>query len=486
MSALAGKLLERPKPVVVAAGLATAVCISVGVALEIWLLAIAPLGILFALLLIYDYRLAYYLLFFSIPFSIEVSVPGGLTTNLPSEPLMLVLMGCFLISAPVNRPLEFAFLRHPVCLLLGVGLFWALFCTFFSVDTLKSVKFLLAKSWYLVSFLLLTGAIVRSLADLKRILWVFGASLGLVLLVIMGKHAAHSFSFEKVNEATNPFFLNHVIYAATLAVFVPYAVWLWQRAKGRPVQRMLAFGLFLLLLVTVGLAYTRTSWLSLPVALLFLLVLRFNFTRFALALALAGVLAGATYVTYQNNYLLFAPEYEKTVFHEGDLEKHLEATVNFEDVSGMERVYRWVAAVRMWRQNPVVGTGPSTFYPEYQRYTVSSFRTYVSDNPEKSTTHNYFLLMLAEQGIIGLALFVALVFYALLLGQRLYRTALNRELRQTTVAATLSLVILVFHLLLNELIEVDKTGSFFFFSLALLVRIDLWQKAHRELLEPAG
>src|SRR5690606_24498381 len=98
----------------------------------------------------------------------------------------------------------------------------------------------------------------------------------------------------------------------------------------------------------------------------------------------------------------------------------------------------------------------------------------------------YFLLKLAEQGIIGLLLFAGLVFYALLLGQRLYRTALNRELRQTTVAATLSFVIIVFHLLLNELIEVDKTGSFFYISLALLVRIDLWQKAHSELLEPTA
>lgn len=141
----------------------------------------------------------------------------------------------------------------------------------------------------------------------------------------------------------------------------------------------------------------------------------------------------------------------------------------------MERVYRWVAAARMVADRPLVGSGPATFYPEYKRYTVRSFRTFVSGNPEKSTAHNYFLLQLAEQGIPGFVLFVTLMGWALLTAERLYYRARHRpDVRRVVLAAALSLVIIIFHLTLNELVEVDKIGSIFFVCLALLVRADSW------------
>ena len=62
----------------------------------------------------------------------------------------------------------------------------------------------------------------------------------------------------------------------------------------------------------------------------------------------------------------------------------------------MERVYRWVAATRMFKDHPWMGFGPGNFYPYYMHYTLSDFETYVSDNPERSTAHNYPLLLLAE------------------------------------------------------------------------------------------
>jgi O-antigen ligase len=182
-----------------------------------------------------------------------------------------------------------------------------------------------------------------------------------------------------------------------------------------------------------------------------------------------------TYEVSGDNYMELAPNYERTIFNGKNFEKHLEATYKMQDVSGMERVYRWVAAARMIAEKPLVGSGAATFYPEYKRYTLKSFRTYVSDNPEKSTTHNYFLLQLAEQGIPGFLLFVSLIVTTLLLAERLYHRSQQRpEVRRVVLAATLSFVVIVFHLTLNELVEVDKIGPVFFICLALLVRADSW------------
>nr|WP_246558687.1 O-antigen ligase family protein [Hymenobacter piscis] len=222
-------------------------------------------------------------------------------------------------------------------------------------------------------------------------------------------------------------------------------------------------------------SYTRASVLSVPVAGLYYGVIRLRQTRLLLAGVLVAALAGATYFLSQNNFMLYAPDFEKTIFNGENFEKHLEATYKLEDVSGMERVYRWVAASRMAADKPLVGSGPSTFYPEYKRYTVRSFRTYVSDNPERSTTHNYFLLLLAEQGFPGMLLFVALVGAAFITIETLYhRTRPGTPPRYVLLASGLSFVIIVFHLLLNELVEVDKIGSFFFINLALLIRVGTW------------
>jgi O-antigen ligase len=111
---------------------------------------------------------------------------------------------------------------------------------------------------------------------------------------------------------------------------------------------------------------------------------------------------------------------------------------------------------------------------------VKSFRTYVSDNPEKSTVHNYFLLQLAEQGVIGLLLFMALVAYILILPQTLYHRTKNPEMRAVIIGAALCLIIIIFHLTLNELVEVDKIGSFYFISIAFLIKLDIWTKEEKK------
>ena len=204
-------------------------------------------------------------------------------------------------------------------------------------------------------------------------------------------------------------------------------------------------------------------------------MMRLRLTKVVLiAVAVSGAV-GVSYVVRGDNSMEFAPDYERTVFNGQNFEKHLAATYKLQDVSGMERVYRWVAASRMIADKPLVGSGAATFYPEYKRYTLKSFRTYVSDNREKSTTHNYFLLQLAEQGIPGFLLFVILMATALLRAERLYHRARPwPEIRRVVLAATLSLVIIIFHLTLNELVEADKIGSVFFVCLALLIRAETW------------
>ncbi len=430
------------------------------------------LGLLVAFV---EWRWLFYGLFATLAFSREIDLPGGLSMDVPSEPLMLALTACVWGALLLGQGrLTAREWRHPLVVLLALMLLWSAAGIYFSVDTTKSVKYVLAKVWYLTPFVLGTLLVVRRPADAWRVLGVYAAGATVATLYVVARHAAYRFSFDTINFAVRPFFRNHVTYATVLALLLPFVLLGagavrpgWARRVWQASVVVLLFGLFT--------SYTRASMLALPVAGLYYWVLRWRLT-WALLLALAlGVGGTVFYFAHDSTFMLYTPDYDKTTFNGHDFGKHLEATYKLQDASGMERVYRWVAAAHMVAEKPWVGSGPATFYPEYKRHAVSSFRTYVSGNPEKSTAHNYFLLQLAEQGIPGFALFVALVGAALLAAERLYHRAARRpEVRRVVLAAALSLVVIVFHLTLNELVEVDKIGSVFFVCLALLVRANSW------------
>jgi len=146
----------------------------------------------------------------------------------------------------------------------------------------------------------------------------------------------------------------------------------------------------------------------------------------------------------------------------------------------MERVYRWVAAIRMYKEHPYMGFGPGNFYPYYKSYTLSSFETYVSDNPERSTAHNYLLLLLVEQGTIGLGIFIFLTAVIFIYGEKVYHRIKNEDDKKIAMMLLLVLSMVYVNLTLSDMLETDKVGPFFFFCIALLAAVDI---RNRKLLK---
>jgi O-antigen ligase len=184
----------------------------------------------------------------------------------------------------------------------------------------------------------------------------------------------------------------------------------------------------------------------------------------ATALFFTAIIA---YISTRDNWLVFAPDYEKTISHTS-FDNLLEATVKLEDISTMERVYRWVAASYMIKERPVTGFGPGCFYTFYKNYTVSSFKTYVSDNPEKSGIHNYFLMITVEQGLPGLFFYLLFCVVVMLQGESLYHSTHVPWRRNMMMAALLCFVLTNLLMLMNDFVETDKIGSLFIMSAAIL------------------
>src|SRR5688500_18842426 len=107
------------------------------------------------------------------------------------------------------------------------------------------------------------------------------------------------------------------------------------------------------------------------------------------------------------------------MFHR-DFRDHLIATYQLRDQSTAGRLNPWVDGVRIVKEKPFRGFGPGSFYNRYKPFTITSFKTWVSSNPERSTVHNYFLLVATEQGLFGLILLLVLLGVAIFVAERLY------------------------------------------------------------------
>ena len=442
-------------------------CSSAALYAETWAIAAVPLVLIGAVLVIKDVRILYYGFFALLPFSIEVEV-GPLGTDLPSEPMMLALTGVgILLFAQHFRSISSRYLTHPITMLLLLHLSWILVTSIFSLTPVYSFKFLVAKIWYIIPFYFLGFYMLRSHTDCHRLFKMIGIFLTIAVCIVLTRHAMLGFTFDTSNTVVYPIFRNHVSYAAIIVTILPYmwVLWVTERKK----WQLLAIAI---LVIGTYFSYTRAAHLCIFIMLGAYFVFKYNYGKLAISASLALGILFSCYMVSNNNFLRFAPDFDKTITHD-NFENLVEATYKLEDISTMERVYRWVAGGYMIGRRPVLGVGPGGFYHNYTKHTVTSFETYVSDNPEKSGIHCYYLMVWVEQGTPGFLIFMALCIVLLIYGERTFRASTAIADRRIIIAATLSTVSICALCLINDLIETDKVGPFFFINAAIIVLYDL-------------
>ncbi|MFN8310410.1 MAG: O-antigen ligase family protein [Chitinophagales bacterium] len=432
-------------------------------------LAAAPLLVAVMAWGILNYKSLYFFLLIMIPCSIEYFFSSSLATDLPTEPLMVGLMLItFAVLALQGDKLPRAYFLHPLILTLGLHYFWILITAINSENILHSAKIFLAKTWYITTFTILTSILIKTRKDLQRLFWcIFIPLLVLTVITVLRHGLLYQFGFTEVNKCVTPYFRNHVAYAAILSVFFPMVLLArsWY-ARGSWTRFWLNVSL-VFLVAAIYLSFTRTAMLALLAMIPFYFMVKWRLTRVALAVLAVALTVVVVHTVHDNHYMKYAPDFQATVYHD-DFNSHLSSTFEGKDVSSMERVYRWVAAMRMSRERPWMGVGPGNFFDYYKSYTVLNFETYISENEERSTVHNYFLLMLTEQGAIGLAIFLLLAAVIFIYGEKLYLQVQGEANKRTVMALLLVLLSVFVNLLLSDMMETDKVGPFFFIALGLL------------------
>ncbi|HEX6193180.1 MAG TPA: O-antigen ligase family protein [Chitinophagaceae bacterium] len=445
--------------------------LAVAVYLENYYLVLVP----FALLLLYaawnNPRFIFLLLLFSLPFSFEYNFTPLLGTDIPDEGLML-LASFVAIAGLINSKASNTrnIINHPLVILLFLHLAWIVITAIVSTDHLVSFKYVLSKGWYIGAFVLAPLLIWNDKQDITVAAKVLVAGITIVVVMIIIKHSLLDLTFANVNDAVSPFFRNHVNYSSMLVCLLP-VVFAFYSGSRRWVRIFLIM-LIMLLLAALFFSYARGAWVAMVSGAIALLMIhkRRIVTTYILCLLLAiGLLQ---WLRADDRYLRYSHQFSTTIFHK-DFREHLVATYKLKDVSTAERFYRWIAGVRMVKDNPLTGVGPNTFNQHYKPYAIPAYKTWVSDNKEHSTIHNYFLLLIVEQGLPGLIFFIVLLGAMLYYAQSMYHRATDRMVKKIALTTGVMIVMIATVNFLSDLVETDKVGSLFFLCLAVLVVIDM-------------
>ncbi len=413
----------------------------------------AGLGLAFMLLSYAHPDLAWCLVWLAFPFSIEMLFPGGHALQVPTEPMMFAALPAFLARAILagGIPWPRSALHVPLAVLGGAMLLSI------ALGPYAMVGF---KAWIISAVYVIFAYlyVVMSWRDPSRAMrwvpWMVAAGAawavyGITRIVLGGGTAQIAYG------AARPFFTEHGAYAAYLAMILPLGLLLTLERTG---WRRSAYGAATIAMtLAVLLSRTRASWVGLGVVLPAIVALWSWRRRSLKPVALVGALAVITAVVLVG------------IGTGNDLERHARSITSEHDVSNLERVNRWLAAIGMVEARPALGFGYASYayvYPDFRRKTIITELAYQHMSP-----HSELFRLLAESGVIGFLAACWLLGVAVRAGWRVFRRSADPRARLLALAALAALGTYAVHGLFRTYIDLEKVAVPFWASLGVLAAL---------------
>jgi putative inorganic carbon (hco3(-)) transporter len=445
-------------------------------------LSLLPAVILMVWLIIYYPSKVLLFIAFATPLSLKVTFENlGLSINLPTEPLMIMMMGLFWLKVFLDADYDIKILRQPITIVIIFNLAWILITSCTSSMPIVSFKFFIARFWFVTCFYFLAVLMFRKFENIKAFFWLFALSMTIVVVYALQRHASYLFEQSYSTRAPQPFFPDHGVYAAVICLIFPPVLFFAfkRRAFGLSLwEQFFALVISFILIVGVIFSFTRAAWIGLGASTAFfaILLLRIKFRTLILAgVVLLGVLA------YYQTDIYFKLKSNKKV-STSDLEQHMKSIYNIStDASNTERINRWHSAIRMFEQRPVFGWGPNTYMFKYSPFQLSSERTIISVRTgTQGNSHSEYIGPLAEQGAIGLLSVLLLVFVTLAKAMSLAYKGRDSRIRLTAMAVILALVSYFVHGSINNYLDQDKAAVPVFAFMAIITALDIYHQRNEE------
>lgn len=441
-------------------------------------LSLFPAGLLAIYFAIFQTEKLFIAIAFFTPLSINIEeFNSSFGLFIPSEPLLFGLM-IWLSAMQLYKPfLPTTIWRQPIILAVVTFLVWIFISSITSSHPIVSFKFLLAKLWFIIPVLFYGLHFFQKEKNRVAFIWLFIISTSIVIIYTLIHHAMYSFGEKESHWVMSPFFKDHTIYGAIVALNVPLVFGLYLYKKHAPLIQALLIMLIILILVGLYFSYTRAAWLSVfgCIGIGAIIYYQINWKP------IAGVtIVGLCIVLLKWDAIQMELARNKQDHTTESFDERLQSATNIStDASNLERINRWSCAVAMFEKRPFFGYGPGTYAFEYAPFQEPENLTIISTNfGDMGNAHSEYLGAMAEMGFPGLLTILAIVASIFYTSITVYNRIPKKdtETRVLVLSMIMALSTYFIHAFLNNFLDTDKAAVPIWGMCAMIIVIGLQQK----------
>lgn len=423
-------------------------------------ISLIPFALLVLFVAVFYTEFTFFFILFATPLSINIEeYTNGFGLFLPTEPLLFGTMILLLLQHFKFIVFPHYLKQSPIVWAITFYLLWMLITSVTSEYPVVSLKYLLSKLWFIIPILLYGSAVFLKPQKIQWFLWLFLTSMIAVILYTLLVHVQYRFGEKESHWVMWPFFKDHTIYGALVALIVPLIFSFYLTKKNMPILRFILLGFFVVALIGLYFSYTRAAWLSVVLGIFVWFVVRYK-VKFSFLFIVAlgiGVYVWSSWVSIQQDMSRNKNEHTTE-----DFGKRLQSATNVTtDASNLERINRWTCAIDMFNERPIVGFGPGTYAFEYARFQRPENKTIISTNfGNLGNAHSEFLGALAEMGFLGMLAMLAIVIAIFYEGITLYHAwpKEDKNMRTILIGFIVALSTYFIHGLLNNFLDTDKAA----------------------------
>ncbi len=443
------------------------------IALEQYWFSLVPFAAVVFLLALTSIDKLLWIIVFTTPLSLnleELDI-GGIGMFVPTEPLLFGIMLIFFLKLLYEKNYDIEVFRHPMTLAIFISLAWVLITTITSSLPVISIKFLLARLWFIVAMYFIGTQLFKRVSNIRLFFWLYIIPLSCVAVYTFIHHALNGFEERPAHWVMQPFFKDHTVYGAVVAMMFPISICLLSMKRYKRYKPILLI-FTLSILLGIVFSYGRAAWISLVVAFIVSLIYLLKIRR-AVVFSITGLIVLFAVVFWFD--IIDVLEENKQDSTSENLTEHVQSITNIStDASNLERINRWNSAFRMFERRPVFGWGPGTYAFQYAPFQSSEDLTIISTNAgDMGNAHSEFIGPLAEQGVLGLLTFVFIIVVFYVRASHLYFKLPKGELRKIVFYVILAFTTYLINGTLNNFLDTDKASIPFWAFIGIITAIDI-------------
>ena len=194
------------------------------IALEQYWFSLVPFALVLVILAFVAMDKLMWFIIFSTPLSLNLEELdfGGIGMFVPTEPLLFGILLIFFLKLLYERHFDERIIRHGMSKAIYFHLAWITVTVISSTMPLISIKFLLARLWFIVAFYFIASQLFTNMKNIRTFFWVYLIPLSIVALYTFIHHSQYGFAERPAHWVMQPFFKDHTVYGAVLAMIVSH------------------------------------------------------------------------------------------------------------------------------------------------------------------------------------------------------------------------------------------------------------------------